>query len=58
MSDSLPTETEVDPEIARLKEAYEAFRGMDREAQIRALAWLTDRLEHDEIAAQRARRVS
>lgn len=40
-------ENEVDPEIDRLKEAYEAFRGMDRAAQIRALDWLKDRLEHD-----------
>lgn len=54
MSDPLATDLEVDPEIDRLKDAYEAFRGMDRPAQIRALDWLKDRLEHDELENMRA----
>lgn len=36
-----------DPELERLREAYEALRGMDREAQLRALRWLEQRLEND-----------
>lgn len=52
MTPPLTTEKEVDPEIDRLKDAYEAFRGMDREAQIRALDWLKDRLEWDHARAR------
>jgi len=37
----------ADPEIERLKEAYEAIRGLDQAAQVRALDWLTDRLKSD-----------
>lgn len=51
MTDALTTDRDLDPEIERLKEAYEAFRGMDRASQIRALDWLTDRLEWDHARA-------
>lgn len=45
-------ENEVDPEIDRLKDAYAAFLGMDRAAQLRSLDWLKDRLEWDHARAQ------
>jgi hypothetical protein len=42
----------VDVEVQRLSEAYDAFRGMDRPAQIRALQWLAGRLESDAKQSQ------
>jgi len=41
-------ERSVDPEIDRLKDAYEALRGLDRSAQDRCLRWLNERIANDQ----------
>lgn len=50
MNDAIRTadSRNVDPEIDRLKDAYEAFRGLDRSAQDRCLRWLNERIAADQ----------
>lgn len=45
-----------DPELECLRQAYEALRGMDREAQLRALRWLEERLENDAVGSKSDRK--
>jgi hypothetical protein len=46
---------DVDPEIDALHGVYQAFRAMDRPAQMRCLRWLHQRLARDHAESEKGK---